>query len=88
MPWAFTEHGALMAANVLNSQRAVRMSVVAALQQQNTDEFYAAVIAQVGSDTATALAQVDRSQSASDFVDQNPSLSRSMPKRPARNSSF
>ena len=28
MPWAFTEHGALMAANVLNSLRAVRMSVV------------------------------------------------------------
>jgi hypothetical protein len=26
-PWAFTEHGALMAANVLNSPRAVRMSV-------------------------------------------------------------
>ncbi len=28
LPWAFTEHGALMAANVLNSQRAARMSVV------------------------------------------------------------
>ena len=28
MPWAFTEHGALMAANVLNSTRAVRMSVM------------------------------------------------------------
>lgn len=26
-PWAFTEHGALMAANVLRSERAVRMSV-------------------------------------------------------------
>lgn len=26
-PWAFTEHGALMAANVLRSQRAVQMSV-------------------------------------------------------------
>ncbi len=26
-PWAFTEHGALMAANVLNSPRAVAMSV-------------------------------------------------------------
>ena len=27
LPWAFTEHGALMAANVLRSPRAVRMSV-------------------------------------------------------------
>jgi hypothetical protein len=27
LPWAFTEHGALMAANVLNSPRAVQMSV-------------------------------------------------------------
>lgn len=27
MPWAFTEHGALMAATVLNSPRAVEMSV-------------------------------------------------------------
>jgi hypothetical protein len=27
MPWAFTEHGAIMAANVLNSPQAVRMSV-------------------------------------------------------------
>lgn len=27
LPWAFTEHGALMAANVLRSERAVRMSV-------------------------------------------------------------
>lgn len=26
LPWAFTEHGALMAANVLNSERAVAMS--------------------------------------------------------------
>jgi hypothetical protein len=26
-PWAFTEHGALMAANVLNSPRAVQMSI-------------------------------------------------------------
>jgi hypothetical protein len=26
-PWAFTEHGALMAANILNSPRAVEMSV-------------------------------------------------------------
>ena len=26
-PWAFTEHGALMAANVLRSRRAVQMSV-------------------------------------------------------------
>jgi len=26
-PWAFTEHGALMAANILNSPRAVAMSV-------------------------------------------------------------
>ncbi len=28
MPWVFTEHGAQMAANVLNSPRAARMSVV------------------------------------------------------------
>ena len=27
LPWAFTEHGALMAANVLRSRRAVEMSV-------------------------------------------------------------
>ena len=27
LPWVFTEHGAIMAANVLNSPRAVRMSV-------------------------------------------------------------
>jgi hypothetical protein len=27
LPYAFTEHGAIMAANVLNSPRAVRMSV-------------------------------------------------------------
>ncbi len=27
LPWAFTEHGALMAANILNSPRAVAMSV-------------------------------------------------------------
>jgi hypothetical protein len=27
LPWAFTEHGAIMAANILNSRRAVRMSV-------------------------------------------------------------
>ena len=27
LPWAFTEHGALMAANVLRSERAVEMSV-------------------------------------------------------------
>lgn len=26
-PWAFTEHGALMAANILRSERAVEMSV-------------------------------------------------------------
>jgi hypothetical protein len=28
LPWAFTEHGALMAANVLNSPYAVQMSIV------------------------------------------------------------
>jgi len=27
LPWVFTEHGALMAANVLRSERAARMSV-------------------------------------------------------------
>jgi phage regulator Rha-like protein len=27
LPWAFTEHGAIMAANVLNSPRAVQMGV-------------------------------------------------------------
>ena len=27
LPWAFTEHGCLMAATVLNSSRAVRMSL-------------------------------------------------------------
>src|SRR3972149_2605124 len=28
LPWAFTEHGAIMAANVLNSPQAVEMSVL------------------------------------------------------------
>ena len=28
LPWAFTEHGALMAATILNSPRAVQMSLV------------------------------------------------------------
>lgn len=28
LPWAFTEHGAIMAANVLNSERAVQVSVL------------------------------------------------------------
>ncbi len=28
-PWAFTEHGALQAANILNSTRAVQMSFAA-----------------------------------------------------------
>ncbi|HEY0967196.1 MAG TPA: ORF6N domain-containing protein [Opitutaceae bacterium] len=28
LPWAFSEHGALMAATVLNSPRAVQMSLV------------------------------------------------------------
>jgi hypothetical protein len=27
LPWAFTEHGALMAANILRSERAVHMSI-------------------------------------------------------------
>jgi len=27
LPWAFTEHGALMAANVLQSERAIQMSI-------------------------------------------------------------
>ena len=27
MPWAFTEHGAVMAANILRSEQAVQMSV-------------------------------------------------------------
>lgn len=27
LPWAFTEHGAIMAANVLNSERAIKMSI-------------------------------------------------------------
>jgi hypothetical protein len=28
LPWAFTEHGALMAANILNSERAAKISVI------------------------------------------------------------
>ena len=27
LPWAFTEHGAIMAANILNSRHAIQMSV-------------------------------------------------------------
>jgi hypothetical protein len=33
LPYAFTEHGAIMAANVLNSRRAVQMSVFAVQAQ-------------------------------------------------------
>ncbi len=28
LPWAFTEHGAIMAANVLNSPRAIEVSIL------------------------------------------------------------
>jgi len=28
LPWAFTEHGAIMAANVLNSPRAIEVSIM------------------------------------------------------------
>jgi hypothetical protein len=36
--WAFTERGALMAANVLNSSRAVQMSIYNSSPQDRTDE--------------------------------------------------
>lgn len=47
MPWAFTEHGALMAATVLNSPRAVQMSlfVVRAFVQMREDEARSAEMA-------------------------------------------
>src|SRR5436309_4667558 len=39
-PWAFTEHGAIMAANDLNSPRAVEMSiyVIRARSEEHTSE--------------------------------------------------
>src|SRR5205807_9113339 len=36
LPYAFTEHGAIMAANVLNSPRAVQMSVGACPERSRT----------------------------------------------------
>jgi hypothetical protein len=47
LPWAFTEHGALMAATVLNSPRAVQMSlfVVRAFVQMREDEARSAEMA-------------------------------------------
>jgi hypothetical protein len=58
MPWAFTEHGALMAATVLNSPRAVQMSLVVirafvafrrvVLDQKALSEKLAELDAQVG----------------------------------------
>ena len=37
-PWAFTEHGAIMAANVLNSLRAVQMSFLTHAKPQSRKE--------------------------------------------------
>ena len=36
LPYVFTEHGAIMAANVLNSRRAVQMSVEACPERSRT----------------------------------------------------
>jgi hypothetical protein len=54
-PWAFTEHGALMAANVLNSSRAVQMSIfiVRAFLRMREELATSAVILK-------RLAQIDR----------------------------
>jgi hypothetical protein len=77
LPWVFTEHGALMAANVLNSLRAAQMSVVivrafVALRQlvfdQNAlSEKLAELEARVGAhdEELTAIVEAIRQLSAS-----------------------
>jgi len=55
-PWAFTEHGALMAANVLRSERAVQMSVFVVRAFVRLREEVAANTA-----VLTRLAEIDRS---------------------------
>jgi phage regulator Rha-like protein len=55
-PWAFTEHGAIMAANVLNSPRAVQMGVFVVRAFVKMRE----VLAQNGQ-LAEKLAQLERS---------------------------
>ena len=55
LPWAFTEHGALMAANILRSERAVQMSVFVVRAFVRLRE-------QVAANTATLkrLAEIDK----------------------------
>jgi ORF6N domain len=55
LPWAFTEHGALMAANILRSERAVQMSVYVVRAFIRLRE-------EVGANTAVVarLAEIDR----------------------------
>ncbi|HWM43185.1 MAG TPA: ORF6N domain-containing protein [Burkholderiales bacterium] len=54
-PWAFTEHGALMAANILRSERAVQMSVFVVRAFIRLREEVAANTA-----VLTRLAEIDR----------------------------
>jgi phage regulator Rha-like protein len=63
LPWAFTEHGALMAANVLNSSRAVQMSIfiVRAFLRMREELATNAVILK-------RLAQIDRKLLVHDVV--------------------
>ena len=63
MPWAFTEHGALMAATVLNSPRAVQMSlfVVRAFVQMREELMAHATIFK-------RLAQIDRKLVTHDVI--------------------
>ncbi len=58
-PWAFTEHGALMAANVLRSERAVQMSVFvvrAFVQMRERLAADAAILKRLAEIDATLLA--------------------------------
>lgn len=55
LPWAFTEHGALMAANILRSERAVRMSVFVVRAFVRLREYVAANTAVVA-----RLAEIDK----------------------------
>jgi hypothetical protein len=54
-PWVFTEHGALMAANILRSERAVQMSIF-------VTRAFVRLREQVGANTAILkrLAEIDR----------------------------
>ena len=62
-PWGFTEHGALMAANVLNSSRAVQMSIFIVRAFLRMREQLAS-----GADILKRLAAIDRKLLVHDVV--------------------